>query len=51
MNTLTALNSFIHSRISANLSPETIDWYRRNLQRFSTPTRSFLKTPRPSRIF
>jgi len=51
MNTLTALNSFIHSRISANLSPETIDWYRRNLQRFFDSYAELPQDPSPIEDF
>ena len=35
MKTLTAVDTFLHSRVSGNLSPRTIDWYHYRLQRFA----------------
>ena len=51
MKTLVALNDFLHSRLAANLSPTTLEWYQQKLGRFAASCLEVPKDPRPIEEF
>lgn len=51
MRTQKAIVDFLNSRIAANLSPITIEWYRDKLERFARSCPRLPKEPRPIHAF
>lgn len=47
MKTLAALDEFLHSRLAANLSPTTLEWYQQKLGSFAASCPEVPKHPRP----
>lgn len=51
MKTLAAIQSFLYSRRSLNLRPTTINWYRKNLNRFASFCSELPMEPEPIEEF